>query len=130
MVHWWVLVPYGPTKIGEKTSLGPSYFVLQNVILSYAVDAPLCRNWLFSPTLWITLVCSKASLIKIWIITTLATLPGGDSPRTCDFYKGFSEKKSPQIRHISRKKSWNCHFKTIGSCNTPVHIRVSIDFNF
>jgi hypothetical protein len=43
------------TKVGGKTSLGPSYFVP-----SYAFDALLCRNWLFSPpnrlTLRITLV--------------------------------------------------------------------------
>ncbi len=38
-----------PTKIGGKTSLGPSYFVLSNFIPSYAFDALLCRDWPFSP---------------------------------------------------------------------------------
>jgi hypothetical protein len=32
------------TKIGGKTNLGPSYFVLQNFIPSYTFDALLCRN--------------------------------------------------------------------------------------
>ncbi len=48
------------TKIGGKTSLGPSYFVLQNFIPSYTFDALLCRNWPLSPpnrlTLRITLI--------------------------------------------------------------------------
>jgi hypothetical protein len=43
------------TKIGEKTSLGLSYF---RFIPSYAFDALSCPNWPFSPsnrlTLWIT----------------------------------------------------------------------------
>jgi NADH:ubiquinone oxidoreductase subunit 6 (subunit J) len=37
------------TKIGGKTSLGRSYFVLQNFIPSYAFDVLLCQNWPFSP---------------------------------------------------------------------------------
>jgi hypothetical protein len=37
------------TKIGRKTSLGPSYFVLLNFHsqFSYVFDALLCRNWPF-----------------------------------------------------------------------------------
>ncbi len=48
------------TKIGGKTSLGPSYFVLQNFIPTEAFDGLLRQNWPFSPpnslTLRITLL--------------------------------------------------------------------------
>jgi hypothetical protein len=36
------------TKIGGKTSLGPSYFVLKIFIRIYAFDGLLCPNWPFS----------------------------------------------------------------------------------
>jgi hypothetical protein len=49
------------TKIGRKTSLGPSFFLLSEIFIpSYTFDALLCRNWPFSPpnreTLQITLL--------------------------------------------------------------------------
>jgi hypothetical protein len=38
------------TKIGEKTTLGPSYFLFWKIFIpSYAFDALLCQNWLFVP---------------------------------------------------------------------------------
>jgi hypothetical protein len=38
------------TKIGGKTSLGPSYISFSKIFIpSYAFDALLCRNWPFSP---------------------------------------------------------------------------------
>jgi hypothetical protein len=37
------------SKIGGKTSLDPSYFILKNLIPSYAFDALLRRNWPISP---------------------------------------------------------------------------------
>ncbi len=53
------------TKIGgKKTSLDPSYFLFVKIFIpSYAFDALVCRNWLFSPpnclTLPITLVYNQ-----------------------------------------------------------------------
>jgi hypothetical protein len=46
------------TKIGEKSSLAPTYFACEIFIPSYAIIL-LCQNWPFSPpnrrTLWLTL---------------------------------------------------------------------------
>ncbi len=57
------------TKIGGKTSLGPSHFVLENFIPSYAFDALLYQNWPFSPTnglitLFQQIFCSLDSFLK------------------------------------------------------------------
>jgi len=41
------------------------------------------------------------------------------------FTKDFLGKNPPKF---VRKKGLKLPFKTIGSCNSPVHIRVSIDF--
>ncbi len=38
------------TKIGGKTSLGPSYFLFCKIFIpNYIFDALICRNWQFSP---------------------------------------------------------------------------------
>ncbi len=53
------------TKIGGKTTVCPSYFILENFIPSYTW---LCRNWPFSPpnrlTLRITLICKFVICLK------------------------------------------------------------------
>jgi hypothetical protein len=50
-----------PPKFVEKLVWIPVFPLCKIFILSYTFDAPLCRNWLFSPpnrlTLYMTLMC-------------------------------------------------------------------------
>jgi hypothetical protein len=48
------------TKIGGKSSLGPSYFLF---ITSYAFDALSCRNWPFAPSDRLTLQITHESIV-------------------------------------------------------------------
>jgi hypothetical protein len=68
LVHWGqnVLVKEG-SNFGGKTSLGPSYLLSKNFILSYAFNALLSQHLPFSPPncgiLWIILLCNH----NIWM---------------------------------------------------------------
>jgi len=39
--------------------------------------------------------------MRLWFIVTLLR---SDSPKTCDFYKGFSEKNTPKFVTFQEKK--------------------------
>ncbi len=54
------------SKLVEKTSLGPSYFVFVNFFIpSYMFDALLCRNWPFLPPL----TCDVTDNSTVWTNT-------------------------------------------------------------
>ncbi len=113
-----------PTKIGRKTSLGLSYFLLENFIPSYAFDGLLCRNWPFSPAPLVM------GLYGSWCSQCVphSTMPSHipcPNYYSCNLYKQPKREDYNIYIYIYIYICWecpkfNCNFFVMGQSKTPM----------